>query len=114
MNIDQNTPITDLVVLAGNLFNVAIRSAAILLAILIVFGGVKLATSLGDPKGFESAKKIFTYSLIGFLVIVFFFVFIRVIFSVIGIEEDFLNPSAPFNRLIEGIEELDTLIRKED
>ncbi|MFC1722029.1 pilin [Patescibacteria group bacterium] len=52
------------------IINVMLFFGGVVFAVIIGWGAIKLATAWGDPKGLDSAKKTWTYALIGLFVVV--------------------------------------------
>lgn len=57
------------------------------LLIYLIFGGVQMLTSAGDPKAAESAKKKITGALIGFVIIFVSFWLTRIVSSILGLSD---------------------------
>ncbi|HDL74932.1 MAG TPA: hypothetical protein ENH06_00925 [bacterium] len=58
----------------------------VLVPIMIVIGGFYFVTSMGDPKKFETGRKIIFYSLIGFVVILMSKGIISMLRNIFGIK----------------------------
>lgn len=110
--ITPQTSITIIVEIIANIFNLSIISASIAFVLFVILSGIKLATSLGDPKKIQSARNTLINAFLGFIVIISFFVVIRLLFWIFGFDQTFPNPTAPFQSLIEGLEAFDRLVRK--
>lgn len=85
---DPNTP-TSLACIpyfVGNIADKALILAAVLAVFFITLGGIKLITSGGNPLRVDSAKKTFTFAIIGLLIILFSFVMLRAIVKVINVD----------------------------
>lgn len=54
--------------------------------ILIIFSGIRLITSGGDPKRVDAGKKTFTYAIAGLLIILFSFLIIKIIADATGVD----------------------------
>lgn len=98
----QATPITEVVDVAKRAFNVAIAASGVVFAMYIIYAAVKLSLSYGDPEGFNQAKYSLTWSLIGYLVILSFFVIVRLVLNLFGSSA---APTAndPFSKFFEGL-----------
>ncbi len=59
--------------------------AGILLLIYLISGGLKLMTSMGDPKGVAAAQAKITSALIGFVIVFISAILVRIIGQVLGI-----------------------------
>jgi len=79
--------------------NVVVGVAGVLLIALIVFGGIKLSMSFGDPKGLAGATLSWTWMVIGFLIIVGFFVIYMIVVNLFGIDS-FSSPDGIFSEIL--------------
>lgn len=70
----------------GNVINAALMFAGTVAAFLIIYSGIKLVTSGGDPKQVGAARQILTYSLIGLVVVLGSFAIIYFISYITGAE----------------------------
>jgi len=70
--------------LFGNVVEVALGFAGIILFIMLIVGGFKYITAGGDPKGIEGAKKTLTYAIGGMVLIALSFLILRFIESFTG------------------------------
>lgn len=59
--------------------------AGLCLLLYLIYGGIQLLTSTGDPKKVESAKDKITGALIGFVIIVAAFWITQIIASILGL-----------------------------
>jgi hypothetical protein len=55
---------------AGNIFNVVVGVAGLVLVVMIAYGVWKSSMAVGDPRGLEGAKQTWTYAVFGFFVVV--------------------------------------------
>lgn len=69
--------------IASTALNLFVLAGVLLTMFFIAWGGVRWITSGGDKNKVESARKTITFSIIGFIVIVFSFILIRVIGQVL-------------------------------
>ena len=74
----------------ANLYNILIPlflivSGLVLLGMLFL-GAFKVLTAGGNPENLESGKRTMTYSVVGFFIIIFSFVIVKVIAYVFNIE----------------------------
>lgn len=53
--------------------------------VLIIYSGIRLITSGGDPKGIDRAKKILTYSMAGLILIFLSFLILNFVSYVTGV-----------------------------
>ena len=63
----------------GNVVNVVLALAGIVLFIMLIAGGFKYITAGGDPKGVEGAKKTLTYAIGGVVLIALSFLILQFI-----------------------------------
>lgn len=54
----------------ARVINVMIYAAGAALVLMLLWGAIKLALAVGDPKGMQAASMTWTYALVGFAVIV--------------------------------------------
>ncbi len=75
------TPATlkDLEVVFGNLVNVVLGFAGVVLLIMLVLGGFKYITSGGDPKKAESARNTLTYAVGGMVFVALAYLILKFI-----------------------------------
>ena len=66
-------------------FNAAVMLVGTVTVIMIILGGMKYIRSKGDAKQKDEARKILTYAIFGMLVILFSFMFLRIIAAVTGV-----------------------------
>lgn len=59
--------------------------AGILVLIYLIFGGIQLMTSAGDPKAVESAKGKITNALIGFVIVFAAYWIVQIVGGVLGL-----------------------------
>lgn len=68
-NIDRkNLSLQSIIVLLGNLIQIALAVAGVLAVIFIIFGGIKYITSTGSPDGTRSAKNTLSNAVIGLVI----------------------------------------------
>lgn len=60
--------------------------AGLLLLVYLVYGGLQLLTSGGDPKKVESGKQIITNAFIGLIIIFFAFWLVQIVGLFLGLE----------------------------
>lgn len=59
--------------------------AALILLLLLIYGSFRVLTAGGDPEKIKEAKHIFTYAIVGFLLIVIAFLATRIIGQITGV-----------------------------
>lgn len=69
----------------GSLMPYLFSAAALILLVYMVFAGIQLMTSRGDPKGVQGAQAKITTSLIGFIVVFLAYALVKLIGQVFGI-----------------------------
>ena len=85
--IDDTPPAAELSSLQtvfGNVVNVALALAAIVLFIMLIIGGFRYITAGGDPKGVEGARKTLTYAIAGIVLIALSYLILSFIESFTG------------------------------
>lgn len=60
--------------------------AGLLLLLYLLFGGLQMMTSAGDPKKMEGAKQKLTNALIGFIIVFASYWIVQIVGKVLGIE----------------------------
>jgi len=73
-------------VVLQNVINAAFLFAGIVAVILIIYSGIKFIFSGGDAKQAEAARKILTYAIIGFIVVLFSVFILNLISTITGVE----------------------------
>jgi len=76
--------LTELQFIFGNIVEVVLALAGIVLFIMLLMGGFKYITSGGDPKAVEAAKKTLTYAIGGLILIVLAYLFLKFIATLTG------------------------------
>jgi hypothetical protein len=72
--------------LIGNILPYIFGAAGLALLIYLVIGGLQMMTSRGDPKAMQGAQAKITNAVIGFVIVIFAFVFVQLIGSIFGIQ----------------------------
>lgn len=70
----------------GNVTQVVLGLAGIILFIMLLSGGFKYITAGGDPKGVEGAKKTLTYAIGGMVLLAMAFLILRFIQEFTGVD----------------------------
>lgn len=73
-------------VVFGNLVSAALAFVGTVAVFLIVYGGIQLVTSGGDPKKVQGARQIITYSIIGLVIVLSSFAIIYFISYTTGVK----------------------------
>ena len=91
----------------AKLVNLAIIFGGVIFAVFIGFGAIKISTSLGDPKGFEGARKTWTFAIIGVFIVFGSLAILRILGNVFGLSLSyggtgglFDNITAPFTEFL--------------
>lgn len=92
-------------------FNTMILLVGAVLIIMIIYGAIKLALSLGDPKGFESARATWLYAAIGLGIILGFWGIFTIIINRLNLGGTYTGPMDPFTKAMEGIQALLTALK---
>jgi len=79
-------------------FNFIILAAGVAFTVMIVYGGIKISTAVGDPKAMEQGKQTWVYAVIGVAVVLGFFTIFFIILGLLGAGGGcFSSPMAPFD-----------------
>lgn len=70
----------------ARVINVMIYAGGAILVIMLLWGAIKLALAVGDPKGMQAASMTWTYALLGFAIIVGGVLMITIIGRLLGWE----------------------------
>ncbi len=84
--ISDVAQLKDLECVFGNVVNVALVLAGIVLFVMLIAGGFQYITAGGDPKGIEQAKKTLTYAIGGIILVALSFLILQFIFKFTGID----------------------------
>lgn len=68
------------------LANAAVLLVGVVLAAMLAVGAIKLATSLGDPKGLDAASRTWTYAVVGTGVVIGAVSIIAILTRIFGLE----------------------------
>lgn len=79
-------------IIIKNLITAALVFAGVVALILLIFAGARYITSKGDPGKVESAKKTFTWAIIGLAVIFLSFFIVGLIGRITGVDQ-ITNPT---------------------
>jgi len=69
----------------GNTLPYIFAAAGMALLIYLVLGGLQMMTSRGDPKAMQAAQAKITNALIGFIIVIFAFVIVRLFGDLFGL-----------------------------
>lgn len=106
----QNVSLTVLVDMLSRALSILISLSTVAFALYVIYGGVKMSLAWGEPKNFESAKNSLFWTAVGFCIVIGFFAVLRIVFGLVG--GPTLSPSAPFEGIKTGIEDLQQIIGK--
>jgi hypothetical protein len=99
---DDPPSITEIVCPVIRIINTATIVSGAVFTIMVLYGGIKLALAMGDPKGFQAAKGTLTWALIGFSVVVFSVTILTLLVNTLDLNLQ-LNP---FDALQTSIQDL--------
>lgn len=68
----------------GNVVNVALGFAGIVLFVMLLVGGFRYITAGGDPKGIEGARKTLTYAIAGMVLVALSYLILNFIANLTG------------------------------
>ena len=83
------------------LANIAILLGGGVFGAMIAVGAIKLAVSMGDPKGLEAAGKTWTYALIGAFIVIGSVAIVKILSTTFGL--DFYDTGSLFSRAASGV-----------
>lgn len=69
-----------------NVLSILLAFAGTIALVMFIIGGVKYMTSAGDSKKLEGARNNFVFGIIGLSIVIFSFLFMRIIATVTGVE----------------------------
>lgn len=78
-------------------YNFLILASGVVLIGMIAIGGIRLSMSLGDPKGFQSASRTWTFTLWGVGLVLGSFLILRILNATLGLGLNFASPIQVFN-----------------
>ena len=67
---------------------ILISISGVILFLILVWGGINIMTSSGDPEKIKSGKSKITTSLVGFALLVFSYLIVKLISNIFGIGTD--------------------------
>lgn len=82
---DDVATLQDLEVVFGNVVNVILGLAGVVLFIMLILGGFSYITSGGDPKKVESARNTLTYAIGGMIFIALAYLILKFIETFTGV-----------------------------
>jgi hypothetical protein len=106
-----STPISAILCPVERILNIVVYASGIVFACFIVYSGIKLSMSWGDPKGFEAAKMSLIYAGLGFGVVLGFWVIFKLSMNIFGLDE-FSNPAGIFSKFESGVGLFNNIIYK--
>lgn len=109
VNLEDPSPLA-IVCPIVRVFNIAIFAAGAIFVGMIVYGAIKLALSLGDPKGYQGAQQTWFWSVIGLLVVIGVFTLLYVIDNILGTNYLSGGPNAITDRIIQNLSGLFTTL----
>ena len=80
----------------ASFFNVIAMGAGAIFVIMIFVGSIKLSMAQGDPKALEGAKTTITHAIVGFLLILGYYLVVQIIKGVLGINNSVLTDPLGF------------------
>jgi len=80
----DNPDISQLGCVLGNLMSALFGFIGFVAGVNLIFSGIKLVTSQGDPKAIASAKARFVWAVLGFLIALGVFTIIRLVGTLVG------------------------------
>ncbi|OGC39070.1 hypothetical protein A3K42_00680 [candidate division WWE3 bacterium RBG_13_37_7] len=99
----KSTSLATIVCPVARGLNVLIWASGVIFAIFIVYSAIKLSMAAGDPKGFDAAKNTLMYAIIGFGIVLGFFVIFQLASGIFGLSGTFSDPTGIFTKFQQGI-----------
>lgn len=84
--IDINKPDLKLGDIVSGLLPYLFAGAGLLLLLYLIYGGLSLMLSRGDPKAVQSAKEKITSAVIGFIIVFVSYWLVQIVGKILGIE----------------------------
>lgn len=81
----QVTTLSCIFPLMANIISWLLQFSGIVAVVLIIYAGIRLISSGGDPKQIEGAKKILTYAIMGLVLIFLSFAILTFIADITGV-----------------------------
>ncbi len=100
-SIEDNPNPTALVCPVIRVFNVLIYAAGGIFICMVIYGGIKLSMSLGDPKGYEGAQLTWFWAVVGLAVVIGFWVILLVLDNIFGLGIGPGGPQGIFQRIVD-------------
>lgn len=93
--LDPNAPdvltINCIFIVVQNIINAALAFSGVIAVFLIIYSGVKYISSRGNQEAIEGARKTLNFAIIGLIIIMFSFVFLRLIAFFTGLDVEQLT-----------------------
>lgn len=90
LKIDQDFPIAQQFSNLGSILNLVIPlliiTATIIFLFMMIFGAISIMTAGGTPENLEKAKKLFQFSIAGFILIMVSYLSVKVIAKILNID----------------------------
>jgi len=83
--VDLNAPGLSLGEIISNLLPYFFAGAGLLLLLFLLYGGISLMLSRGDPKAVQSAKDKITGAVVGFMIVFFAYWIVQIAGTILGI-----------------------------
>ena len=109
VNLDNPSPIA-IVCPFVRLLNIAVLSVGAVFLGMVVYGGIKLSLSLGDPKGYQGAQQTWFWAVVGLKVVLGFFTILVIVDNIFGLGLMTNGPIGIFDNLVTGISDLLTKV----
>jgi hypothetical protein len=103
LTADSPPQLHQIVCPVARVFNLLLFAAGVVLVVMLAYGGIKISSALGDPKGFEAGKQTLTYAIIGVACVLGVFVILNIVMSLLGINYGILDV---FGNLQHAIQEV--------
>ena len=91
LGVPDKTVPTNIAEVINNILPYVFGAASFALLVYLILGGFQFMTSRGDPKAAQAAQAKITNALIGFVIVIFAFVIIKLFGQIFGIEGTFFG-----------------------
>jgi hypothetical protein len=81
----NGTDISQIADVLARTFNIVLFAAGAVFLCMVFYSAYKYAMALGDPKGLQGAKDSLTYAILGFVVVLSFFMIVSFVANYLGL-----------------------------
>lgn len=99
----EDPNLLDIVCVTVRLINVSVLFSGVALVATFCYGTIKIAFSIGDPKGIQAGRTVLLLSLVGFLIVLGFNTINRVLVATFGLSPNYAEPDTIAALILNGI-----------